>query len=209
MSLITFGIYSVLHSKKRIKKLETKLCEEKKIIEKIRESISSYENKVTDLEEKILHHTENIEQNRQLMRKEISDIDSEYEETVRQVEPLPINLIESKKDDFIPLKKLAGMNYEKIVGCYVIRNIERNKYYVGQSKDVIKRVCHQHFDGTKVKNIIFAEDYYSSSMENKDDMFEVRIIRLETKDELDRKENELIEEYDSFNTGYNGTNGNQ
>ena len=73
---------------------------------------------------------------------------------------------------------------------------------------MLKRVCKQHFDGTNVKNIIFAEDYYCSQLENKDNLFEVRIIRLNTKDEMDQKEKELIEEYDSFNNGYNGTNGN-
>ena len=102
-----------------------------------------------------------------------------------------------------------GLNYEKIIGCYVIHNVENDKYYVGQSKDVIKRITKQHFDGAKVKNIIFAEDYYKSNLENKDDLFEVKIIRCETKDELDRTEMELIEEYDSFNNGYNGTNGNK
>ena len=111
-------------------------------------------------------------------------------------------------DSFIPLKKFVGTNYEKIVGCYVIRNTENNKYYVGQSKDVYKRITRDHFNGTKVKNIIFAEDYFKSNYENKDDIFEVKIIQLQTKDELDAKEKELIEEYDSFNSGYNGTSGN-
>ena len=100
------------------------------------------------------------------------------------------------------------MNYDKIVGCYVIRNVKNGKCYVGQSKDVMKRVCKQHFDGTKVKNIIFAEDYYSSSTKNKEDLFEVRIIRLKTKDELDRTEKDLIEQYDAFTHGYNSTGGN-
>ena len=39
-------------------------------------------------------------------------------------------------------------------------------------------------------------------------MFEVRIIKCETKDELDKTERELIEYYDSFENGYNGTGGN-
>ena len=83
------------------------------------------------------------------------------------VEPLPTIVKNSDDNDFIPLKKLVGMNYERIIGCYVIRNIEKNKYYVGQSKDVLNRVCHQHFNGTMVKNIIFAEDYYSSKLEKR------------------------------------------
>jgi len=124
-------------------------------------------------------------------------------------EPLPYEMEHLDKSDFIPLKKLIGIKYEKIIGCYIIHNKEFDKYYVGQSKDVIKRVTRDHFSGTTVKNIIFAEDYYKSKYENKDDIFEVKIIRLETKDELDATEKALIEEYDSFNNGYNGTSGNK
>ena len=58
------------------------------------------------------------------------------------------------------------------------------------------------------KNIIFAEDYYNSTYENKDDLFEFKIEEIETKDELDNREKELIFEYDAFNTGYNKTSGN-
>lgn len=72
----------------------------------------------------------------------------------------------------------------------------------------MKRVCKQHFNGTEPKNIIFAEDYYTSKLEDKRDLFEVKIVRLSTKDELDRTEMELIEKYDSFNNGYNRTAGN-
>ena len=114
---------------------------------------------------------------------------------------------EIELDEFIPLVDLAGYEKEKIIGCYVIRNVELNKYYVGQSKDVLKRVTQQHFKGTEPKNIIFAKDYYNSKI-NKDRLFEVKIIPLDTKDELDAMEKELIEEYDSFNNGYNGTAGN-
>lgn len=39
-------------------------------------------------------------------------------------------------------------------------------------------------------------------------MFEIKIIELETKDAMDEREKELILQYDSFNSGYNRTNGN-
>ena len=136
-------------------------------------------------------------------------IKKKYESLINQVELLPTDLSMDSEKGFIPLKQLSGMNYQKIVGCYIIHNKENNKYYVGQSKDVFKRICRQHFDGTKVKNIIFAEDYFNSQFPNKDDLFEVKIIPLETKDELDQKEKDLIEEYDSFTNGYNGTSGNR
>lgn len=136
------------------------------------------------------------------------NINNNFESKIRSIEPLPINITSSEVTGFIPLKNLIGMNYEKIIGCYVIHNIEKNKYYVGQSKDVIKRITKDHFTGTKVKNIIFAEDYFSSQFKNKDDLFEVKIIRCQTKDELYKLEKMLIEQYDSFNNGYNGTGGN-
>ena len=79
--------------------------------------------------------------------------------------------------------------------------------YVGQSKDVYKRIK-QHFHGTVPKNVIFAEDYYLSNIENKEKLFEIKIIPCETKDELDKLERELIIEYDALNNGYNGTSGN-
>jgi hypothetical protein len=39
-------------------------------------------------------------------------------------------------------------------------------------------------------------------------MFEVMIIPLETKNELDDTERNLIAQYNAFDAGYNGTNGN-
>ena len=41
-----------------------------------------------------------------------------------------------------------------------------------------------------------------------DDVFEVKIFKCNTKDELDRTERELIEVYDAYGNGYNGTSGN-
>ena len=112
-----------------------------------------------------------------------------------------------KSDKFQPLKTIVFQKYKKIVGCYVIKNKKLNKYYVGQSKDVIKRL-RQHFDGTKPKNMIFAEDYFMCDKNERDDLFEIKIISLNTKDELDRVEKEMIEKYDSFKSGYNKTSGN-
>lgn len=99
------------------------------------------------------------------------------------------------------------MEYQKIIGCYIIRNKENKKCYVGQSKDVLKRI-RQHFKGTIPNNVIFAEDYYCALSEIRDNLFEIKIIPCETKDELDRTEKQLIEDYDAFNNGYNGTSGN-
>lgn len=207
-SIISFGIYSLFHSEKRILELNNKLENIVNIILNIQNEISLIDINIVEMSKQIEDIKKIIENNVLNKKNEISKVKVQYTEKISLVESLPATLNDSLQNDFVPLKKLVGMNYEKIIGCYVIRNVEKNKYYVGQSKDVLKRVCKQHFDGTNVKNIIFAEDYYCSQLENKDNLFEVRIIRLNTKDEMDQKEKELIEEYDSFNNGYNGTNGN-
>ena len=86
-------------------------------------------------------------------------------------------------------------------------------YYDGNLGDAVICDCvaarlKQHFKGTVPLNPIFAEDYYNSQYPNKDDLFEVKIIRCNTKDELDNTEKQLISDYDSWKNGYNGTSGN-
>lgn len=56
--------------------------------------------------------------------------------------------------------------------------------------------------------MIFAEDYFQTAEKERDDLFEFMIIPCETKDELDKKEKDLIKEYEAFTKGYNGTSGN-
>jgi len=136
---------------------------------------------------------------------QIRTLYQEYIASEKQIQPLLTSF--RQDDEFIPLKTFMGLQYEKIVGCYVIHNTERDKYYVGQSKDVMKRL-RTHFRGTVPNNMIFAEDYFSSQLKNKDDLFTVKVIRLQTKDELDATEKELIEYYDAYFHGYNGTSGN-
>lgn len=207
-TILTFGIYGILHSKKRVKKLETRYNRVENVIEFKKKKIEEFNTSVVEYNKDISIYEEQT--NKCIEQKEqcIEIIRKHNLKRINDVEPLPTHIIDAAENTFIPLKELAGMSYEKIVGCYVIHNIEKNKYYVGQSKDVMRRILRQHFDGTTVKNFRFAEDYYTSKFEKKEDLFEVRIIKLSTKDELDRVEKELIESYDAFKSGYNGTNGN-
>lgn len=106
-------------------------------------------------------------------------------------------------DDFIDLrKKLLTVTKFQSKGVYIIWNKTKDKYYVGQSKDVYKRLFTQHFSNADVKNILFAKDWYAN------DEFYYKLIELETKDELDLTEKEYIDRYDSFRNGYNNTGGN-
>ncbi len=207
-SILTFGIHAILHSKKRVKKLNEKLEKTSQHIDDLIENGQSLQKQVSDCEKNINKRNNNIAEFEAERDDKIASIRSEYQARISQVDPLPTTVSLAHDSGFVPLKKFAGMTYEKIIGCYVIRNTENGKCYVGQSKDVIKRVTRDHFSGTKVKNIIFAEDYFNSSLEDKNNLFEVKVIKRETKDELDRTEKELIEAFDSFNNGYNGTSGN-
>lgn len=207
LSIITLSIYHYFGSQSRLLKLKARQEYISSLLDALAQKRSSLENNIDAL------HLKNDE-----TRKEYRDLSSKTENFIKQlrlecdtrkneISALPISCIATEEEKFIPLKALAGMSYTKIIGCYVIRNIENHKCYVGQSKDVMKRL-RQHFKGTTPNNVIFAEDYYSSNLPNKENLFEVKILPRETKDELDSTERELIAEYDSFNFGYNGTNGN-
>lgn len=191
LSILSLGLYAVVNSEKLLKELAHQLDES--------EQKNSLE--IANLNQGIEQNYAQIKQNDE----EINKVKADYAEKINQVLPLGDYIVNNT--DFTPLKSLSGITYEKIKGVYVIRNRELDKIYVGQSKDVLKRLK-DHFTGTEPKNIIFAEDYYQSKIENRADLFEFKIEALETKDELDKREMELIAEYDAFNNGYNKTAGN-
>ncbi len=205
LSIITFSIYAYWNSDKRAKKL---LEKQRKLVDyskQLDETRHKRESEICASKDQILL----LERNAGAKVKEIQDrlitLQRDYENDIAKIQPLPT--IHYESNGFFPLKHLSSIAYQKILGCYIIHNVENGKYYVGQSKDILKRLK-QHFRGTQPNNIIFAEDYYSSHMEHKEDMFEVRIVPLQTKDELDPTEKELIEYYDAYQHGYNGTSGN-
>ena len=204
-SIFTFFVYNALISQKRkdkYKMLFDKSAETIDFLEKSiklsNESIKASQIKIEQAQVEIQNYDKDLEAKKAIEYKQ-------YMKTLHQVKPLPIGCTNSA--DFIPLNMLSGFEYTKIIGCYIIHNCENDKYYVGQSKDVIRRI-RQHFKGTSPNNIIFAEDYYSVPIEKRDGLFEVKIIECSTKDELDSTEKHLIGKYDAFRSGYNGTNGN-
>lgn len=206
-AMLTFGIYCYLISEKRKAKINSRVVVLDNYVAWHKEEVAVCENKINNCEKDIDLIKEEIETYKADFDNKKAEKERVYNEQISLVRPLE-GMIEEKDDSFIMLKSFSGLQYERIIGCYIIHNIEKDKYYVGQSKDVMKRIK-QHFNGTVPKNVIFAEDYYLSKLPNKEDIFEIRIIRCETKDELDRMEKELISEYDSWNNGYNGTSGNQ
>lgn len=204
-SLISLGIFNYLTSNKRKNKLELKLSTYNNFICELNKNISDNNNQISKCNKNIDNYKLNInEKEKEYKNKKESRL-SDYNKKLLEVKPLS-NMV-SQDESFIMLKLFSGLEYEKIIGVYVIHNKEKDKYYVGQSKDVMKRIK-QHFNGTIPKNTIFAEDYYTSQIENRDNIFELKIIRCKTKDELDSLEKKLIYEYDSWNNGYNRTSGN-
>lgn len=196
--------------KTRLKfKLRWLTKKESKVLDKIQsleKSKSEYVVNIEKLQQEIKF--QNSQHNKFIykQKKEIEKIKDVYNKKRLDIKRLPTSLFENNKDsDFFPIQDISMFNQERITGVYIIKNNENLKYYVGQSKDVLRRL-RQHFKENIPQNIIFAEDYYLSK--NKDKLFSVKIIPLQTKDELDRTEKMLIEKYDSFNCGYNKTKGN-
>lgn len=182
-------------SKNRAKKNKCKVQELNENIKKTEQNREeAIKNKTADVKKR----NKIIKEKNQATQKSINAVEKQIKEINEKDYSLDLG-----EDGFINLrKKLPSITKFNTKGVYVIWNKTKNRYYVGQSKDVYKRLFTQHFNNNGVKNIIFARDWF-----NEDEFF-YKIFPLETKDELDNKEKELIEKYDSFRNGYNGTGGN-
>ena len=102
-----------------------------------------------------------------------------------------------------PLTIQQFMNYKKndadFVGCYVIHNLTKNMYYVGQGKNVMQR-ARQHFTGHG-NGDVYADYKYG-------DKFDIRLLKL-AGENIDSMEKSLINTYDAYNHGYNKNRGNR
>jgi len=198
-----------LRARKKSTKREQRLLKKQEkwgqICADVENQINNHLSKVRVIELQIGVLDENFKSDTQKLDNQAEALHQEYIASKKQIQPLITTF--QQDNEFIPLKTFMGIKYEKIVGCYVIHNTEKNRYYVGQSKDVMKRLK-THFRGTVPNSMVFAEDYFSSQLKNKDDLYTVKVIRCQTKDELDATEREMIEYYDAYLHGYNGTSGN-
>ncbi len=90
-------------------------------------------------------------------------------------------------------------------GVYIVRNIDKNKCYVGQSINVIKRL-RTHFNGRSAKG---GADDLNNALINGD---RLEIVFLELKGSsfrnLDDMESFFIHHFNSYYRGYNRTRGN-
>ena len=198
LSIITLFIYNYFGSAIRKKRLSVKRDMVQSVADELSEGITSLNEKN--------EQSQNLDGGFDgVMLSNGPGDPADNTEIIKEVKKLPE--LDTEESNFIPLKEISGMAYKKIIGCYVIRNTKNKKCYVGQSKDILRRIK-QHFKGTLPHNMIFAEDYFQTAEKERDDLFEFMIIPCETKDELDKKEKDLIEEYEAFTKGYNGTSGN-
>lgn len=98
-------------------------------------------------------------------------------------------------------------NREYVCGIYVIKNIINGKCYVGQSIDIYNRwYKHQSpktWEGERGKALYQAFKKYG--IEN----FEFKIIEKCPRNQLDEREKYWISHFNSYNEGYNMTEGGQ
>lgn len=141
----------------------------------------------------------------------IAYVDYNKKEEIReQIKNLTNYSFEMTAEDFLKMRKKSfggkgrpcyalKMNFE---GVYIILNVTKNKYYVGQSKKVLNRI-NAHFTG-KGNGDVYADYKYG-------DKFKIRAIALEKSgyDTLNKLEKDTIYTYAAFAKGYNKTRGNR
>lgn len=93
-------------------------------------------------------------------------------------------------------------NQSDFTGIYIIHNVTKGMYYVGQSKNVLKRIS-SHFGGSG-NGDVYADLKYG-------DVFTVKAIPLAGSgySNLDALERDAIQTYDAFEHGYNKNRGNR
>lgn len=109
---------------------------------------------------------------------------------------LATNRIELDVEEF-----LAMIDPQEFTGVYILHNVTKDMYYVGQSARVNQRV-RQHFTGHG-NGDVYADYKYG-------DDFTVRAIAMEGSGymSIDALECDMIDVYSAFESGYNKTCGN-
>ena len=124
-----------------------------------------------------------------------------------QVKSLANNAIEMTPEEFMKMRSAkTGQRYYALTknypGVYILFNKTKNKFYVGQGKQVLNRV-NAHFTGHG-NGDVYADYKYGDS-------FTIRTIKLEGSgfNNLNDLERYFIKEYNAFSLGYNKTRGNR
>ena len=97
-----------------------------------------------------------------------------------------------------------------ICGIYIVINLINGHKYVGQSKNIQKRFTNHHcVDYLNPKNCCYNTKFYRALRKYGLDHFIVAVLEECKVEELDKKEIQYIQQYDSFKNGYNSTRGGQ
>ena len=127
-----------------------------------------------------------------------------------KVDKLANNALELSVGQFLAMRKVTyGAGSRKSIaldhdfaGVYILHNTTKDKYYVGQSQEVFKRV-YQHYSGSGNGDVY--ADYCRG------DQFTVKMIALKNSgfSSLNELERHAINRYDAYTRGYNKTHGNR
>ncbi len=199
-SVFTLGIYYLFVSKKRQEHLKKVIADLNEKINKSNETINKYHSDIDRFGKDIANNKKRTELVVSKAKKKKEQLAKHYENEIASIQPLPNDSDKVEEAKYVLLKSLNLKG--KKVGCYVIRNRMNGKCYVGQSKDVMKKIK-QMFNGTEPINEVFIPDYNSVNRRQRENLFEVKIIECETKEELNSIEERLIEDNDSQINGYN------
>jgi hypothetical protein len=197
--ILSLGLYGFIKSSKNIAKLRSKYERHLNAVESAEKHAFELVSTNEKLTEEITNIREAIRNNAHDAIVKRSEVLEAYENALKEI----VILSDSTKScsNFIPLDQLYVDQYVKAAGCYVIKNNHCNKCFVDTSKDVIKRLKQQFQDGVPT-NLIFAEDYYAISKENRKKVFSVCWFEC-SKEDQNSYYKELVEIFDSINCGYN------
>ena len=128
----------------------------------------------------------------------------------RKVRRLANSTVEMTPEEFFAMRNASfggkgspsyalTMNF---AGVYILFNLTKNMYYVGQGKEILNRV-NSHFTG-KGNGDVYADYKYG-------DIFTIKMIALKNSGfrTLNDLERNAILTYDAFASGYNKTRGNK
>lgn len=126
------------------------------------------------------------------------------EATLKELNGMSKNWYELYPDEYFNLldnRNLCKINFD-FTGIYLIYNVWRNEYYIGQSKSVLKRLK-QHFTGYGNPDVYY--DYRNG------EEFVIQTLSLTASKylSLNKLEKDAIATYSAYYDGYNKTSGNQ
>lgn len=126
------------------------------------------------------------------------------EATLKELNGMAQNWYELYADEYFNLldnRSRCKINFD-FTGIYLIYNVWRDEYYVGQSKSVLKRLK-QHFTGYGNPDVYY--DYRNG------EEFRIQTLSLTASEylSLNKLEKDAIAVYSAYYNGYNQTSGNQ